>query len=112
MPQVACAISPLTILCDADNCCLIDRVNIEARFVPAGEISKGLFELENRHGWWSHRRFCTSILSYFHMARIRAPTSIRICSALRSEAAAETFSQVVVSKNCSSVVGMNRVLAA
>ena len=50
--------------------------------------------------------------SYFHMALIRAPTSIRICCALRSEAAAETSGQVAVSKNCSNVAGMKRVLAA
>ena len=43
---------------------------------------------------------------------MRAPTSIRICCALRSEAAAETNGQVIVSKNCSKVAGMKRVLAA
>lgn len=51
-------------------------------------------------------------LPYFHIARIRAPTSMRICCALRSEAAAETRGQVAVSKNCSKVAGMKRVLAA
>jgi hypothetical protein len=50
--------------------------------------------------------------SYFHMALIRAPTSIRICCALRSEAAADTSGQLIVSKNCNSVAGMKRVLAA
>lgn len=50
--------------------------------------------------------------SYFHIARILAPTSIRICCALRSEAAAETSGQLIVSKNCSNVAGMKRLLAA
>lgn len=50
--------------------------------------------------------------SYFQRARMRAPTSIRICCALRSEAAADTSGQVIVSKNCSNVAGMKRVLAA
>lgn len=49
---------------------------------------------------------------YFHIARIRAPTSMRICCALRSDAAADTSGQVAVSKNCSNVAGMKRVLAA
>lgn len=50
--------------------------------------------------------------SYCHMPRIFAPTSILICRALRSLAAAETFGQLVVSKNCNSVAGMNRVREA
>ncbi len=50
--------------------------------------------------------------AHFHIARIRALTSIRICWALRSEAAADTSGQVAVSKNCSNVAGMKRVLAA
>lgn len=49
---------------------------------------------------------------YFHIARIRAPTSIRICCALRSDAAADTSGQVIVSKNCNNVAGMKRVRAA
>jgi len=42
------------------------------------------------------------------MPRMRAPTSMRICWALRSDAAAETFGQAIGSKYCSSVAGMNR----
>jgi hypothetical protein len=37
---------------------------------------------------------------------------MRICLALRSPAAADTFGQLVVSKNCSSVAGMKRVREA
>lgn len=55
-------------------------------------------------------RYSTS--DYFHIVRIRAATSTRICCALRSDAAALTTGQVPVSKNWSSVAGMNRVLDA
>jgi hypothetical protein len=60
----------------------------------------------------ARRHHHTAANPYRHIVRIRAPTSTRICFVLRSEAEALATGHVAVSKYCSSVTGMNRVLEA
>lgn len=87
------------------SCSFHEAVALDSLLLSMGQslFQDGLLQRGNLGAFFTN---------YFHIALIRAPTSMRICCALRSEAAADTSGQVIVSKNCSKVAGMNRVLAA